>query len=699
MALQEVGVEAIVKGLAAFQGDMKKMNSSLQGLRGEGTLLQRAFGSITEGIVNFGASLVRVAEVALGVLLRDAIRAAIDFVRELITATIDAGNEFQVLEIRLERLNFNTLIESGTDYNQAASEAVKLTKEQLKWLQLLAAQSPYDATDVANVFTLARSYGFAGEQAQGMTQDILDFAAGMGLGSQEIQRIIVNFGQMVQQGKVTQREMNDLARGSFVPVNDVLKIMQKRTGLAGKEFDAFRNSGEGVTMFMSAFSELVEKRFAGGAEQMSNTFKAATDNVMDLVKGIFGLNTVRPILDSLGKRAAAFANAFTDDPQRWDRLVAAASRLGTALTSVLTSLFDLMPSTEGLADSVIQVVERAAAWVEDNRENIIGFFVDIADTIRNEIVPWIRDQLIPAIGQMFAWINDNKDLFLQVFLTLGEVIRDVVVPALVEEVIPALQNLLTWITENKETVKIWIDFLIKAFLAWQVISTVLNVVIGIILSVIGFVLGLVATISGLISIISFLGSGFLTLITVVGAVIGIFTAFKMQLEIVKTVVGGVTTYIEQRFGITKDAIVNNLRWAWEIAKNLDWGGLGRAIVSGIANGIVTMVGYLARVAANAAMSAYNAARSALGIQSPSKLFMDIGAETMQGMALGIQKSAGLAALTMQGAMARVSSAAVPSVTNSTVYNSTANYNLTVNSGAPTEPILQDFNMMSSLAGV
>ena len=133
--------------------------------------------------------------------------------------------------------------------------------------------------------------------------------------------------------------------------------------------------------------------------------------------------------------------------------------------------------------------------------------------------------------------------------------------------------------------------------------------------------------------------------------------------------------------------------------NIDWLGVGRSIVQGIANGISAFAGSIVSAARNAAISAYNAARAALGIQSPSKLFFEIGSETMQGMAMGIQKSAGLAAMTMQGAMARVASSAVPSVTNSTVYNSTANYNLTVNSGAATEPIVQDFNMLSSLAGV
>lgn len=152
-----------------------------------------------------------------------------------------------------------------------------------------------------------------------------------------------------------------------------------------------------------------------------------------------------------------------------------------------------------------------------------------------------------------------------------------------------------------------------------------------------------------------------------------------------------------------EAIVNAVREKIELVKStittINWGGIGRSIVEGIANGISNFAGVIVNAAKDAAMSAFNAAADALGIHSPSKLFFEIGANTMEGMALGIQKAAGLAATTMQGAMARVASAAVPSVTNANVYNSTANYNLTVNSGAQTEPIIQDFNMMSSLAGV
>jgi hypothetical protein len=142
--------------------------------------------------------------------------------------------------------------------------------------------------------------------------------------------------------------------------------------------------------------------------------------------------------------------------------------------------------------------------------------------------------------------------------------------------------------------------------------------------------------------------------------------------------------------------VNTIREAFTSG---NWMEVGRAILQGIADGFMTGVDILIDAANRVVGDLIDSVTGALGIHSPSRLFFDIGSNTMQGMALGIQKAAGLAALTMQGAMARVASAAVPSVTNSTVYNNTSNYNLNINSSAQSEPIAQDFALMQSLAGV
>lgn len=719
MSLEKIGVEAVVEGLSKFQGDMKSVNSSLQGIRGEGTLLQRAFGAIGESISSFGATIGRIAEVALGVLLRDAIRAVIDGLKELVSETVAAGNEFQILELRLKRLNFNTLIEGGEDYNDAAEKAVELTKEQLKWLVLLAAQSPYDATDVANTFTLARSYGFAGDMAKGLTEDILDFSSGMGLTEVQVKRIIINFGQMVQQGKVTQREMNDLARGAFVPVNDVLKIMSEQTGVAMDAMDDFRATGESVPAFMKAFSTLVETRFAGATELMAKTFEASTDNVKDLVKGIFGLNSVKPVLDIIGAKVSEFADEFTKDPEKWDRMVSAASRIGEALGDVVSGLMGFLPTTGDMADNVIKGFEGIATWLEANRENIIGFFAGIGDTIRDKIVPFITDTLVPAFNRITEWVENNENVFILFFQTLKEIGQDVFDNFFGGEkgdsegkgFLDTIQEIMWWVVINKDKLSEWIVILADLFVKWQIITTIGSVLIGFFISLLGVVLALVNNIAILTVLISLVG---LPILALIAGIVIMANLWRENWDKVTTTLAQANFIIGVKFNEMKEKISTTLSQLGFIIKfkfqefittikskfvNFDWASLGLNIMRGIANGITGGAWNIISAATSAARRAFEAAKSYLGIHSPSTLFMEIGMDTMKGMAIGIQKAAGGAAATMQGAMAQVSSAATPSVTNSSVVNNSNAYNLTVNSNAQTEPILQDFNMMESLAGV
>jgi hypothetical protein len=112
---------------------------------------------------------------------------------------------------------------------------------------------------------------------------------------------------------------------------------------------------------------------------------------------------------------------------------------------------------------------------------------------------------------------------------------------------------------------------------------------------------------------------------------------------------------------------------------------------------------------HAAQAMYDAAMSVIGAHSPSKLFMNVGTAAMEGMARGIQQMSGMVAATMEQAVAGMAmpamslpamtagaaSSAAPGVTNST--QNSYNYNLTVNSNSPTEPIVQDYNMMRALA--
>jgi len=377
--MEKIGVEAVVAGLTSFLGDMKSIDKSITDLVPSSSLLTKAFQGIGNIVEWLTGSVFRVLEYTLGNLISSAIQAVTQQIKELIAGTIEAGNEFQTLQIRLQKFNFNAATESGMDFSSAMETATQQTQEQLTWLQRLAAQTPYDLTDIASVYTLARSYGFVSDEAKNLTSKIADFAAGMGLGNTEIERIVVNFGQMVQQGKVTQREMNDLARGAFVPVNDVLKLMQEQTGLTGSAFDDFRNSAEGVNAFMTAFSTLVEQRFTGSTNAMARTWKGATDNIKDFVKSIIGLDVVKPVLDTLGGYVANFLEAFTRVPTEAERMAAemegitirdpfeeitaTAQTIGKTISGIISDIFGLGPTADDLAIRLVDGVKAFSDWL------------------------------------------------------------------------------------------------------------------------------------------------------------------------------------------------------------------------------------------------------------------------------------------------------------------------------------------------
>lgn len=558
-SLPLAGVEAIVEGISNFERDTKKMGSLLDGLKPRSTMLQRAFSGAWEMVKGFGREVLNVAEYALGHLLADAVEWVVGKFKELISATIEAGSEFQTLELRLERLNFNTLVEGGMDYVRAGKLAVKMTKDQLNWLQKLAATTPYDNTDISNVYTLARSYGFADQNARGLTEDITNFAAGMGLGNTEIERIIVNFGQMVQQGKVTQREMNDLARGSFVPVNDILDRMKTNLKMNDKQLTAFRKTAASVPAFMEAFSQVVDERFSGAAERMAKTLKAAADNAMDLVKSIGGLHIVKPILDVIGARLSAFTSAFTDNPQRWDRLVNAAKRIGEGIAKIVNAMFGLLPSSESIADSAVKAVEGIADWIDQHGPGIVQFFKDlgeiiggVGDKVKKTFFPeqpqvskkgtgkigrmdelsagpaqptpmnvqpeWtglldtarkiadiINNTVIPALVAFSDWVTENRPLIDEFWSTLGEIVGDVFEQLTGTKIegggfLDAVKQFMQYVIDNKEEIAKWVAIILKVIIVWQILATVWSIVLGILIPIVAAILSVVGVISLLVTI-------------------------------------------------------------------------------------------------------------------------------------------------------------------------------------------------------
>jgi len=225
---------------------------------------------------NMGGSMQRVMEMAVGMNLSRVWWQLGMKMRDMAKSAAESATEYQVTFNRLRTLMLNEIV--GTEYGgtttieqheEALKKATLATQELVKWTSMLAVSTIYDAEDILNVYTLAMSYGFASTQAEKLTESVLDFATGMGLGDVEMKRIIENFGQMRAQGKITGTELRDLARGSFVPVNEVLEQMAKNAGLIGDYDIPNMQAINAVLQDMADNGELTADSFAAINTQLS----------------------------------------------------------------------------------------------------------------------------------------------------------------------------------------------------------------------------------------------------------------------------------------------------------------------------------------------------------------------------------------------------------------------------------------------
>lgn len=730
--MEKVGVEAIVENLTAFQGDMKKMDKSISGVGVSGLKLGdifRGIGNIISGLIS---GVFRVLEYTLGNLLADAIEGVIGFLRDMASGAMESADEFQKLEIRLQRLNFNAARDSGKEYNAAMEESIRLTKEQLDWTMRLGAMTPYDARDIANIYTLARGYGFSADEAKSLTDSTIQFTAGMGLSNEEMERIIINFGQLRQQGKLNSQDLRDLARGSFVPINKVLEMTAEKLGLTTEEFNKQKKAGtlsaEAVDVFRQSFQELVGVDFEGAAQALGNVFSVAQENVKGLIRDTLGLYVLKPLLLSIGSRIQEITDAITEDDSMWNRLSTSIQRIGNTILQILGQFMDV--DTSAVAEGIVGTFERVAGWLEQNSSNIVVIIQGWLDTLAKlkdwafgtpeqtgaiqKLVDWINTVVIPTIDKISTWVNKNKELINQFFTTLGEIVSEIFSditgqPGKPEGgggILESIKNFMQFVVDHKDGITKFIEILWSAFAVFTVISVIMDVTTKIVMGLVAAFLAGAAilhffqlAIEGvgiiLLAIFSPAGLAVISIIVLLIAQIAIAIAFftfwkNMALAAIDGIKAGFQVFLK-----IVTTTIQNVRDAFMRG---DWVGAGRYIIQGITAGINAMISTLIYAAYKAAMAVYDTIRDTLGIHSRSTVFMEIGEFSMKGMAEGIKKFSGLASNAMaQAANQMVMSAMAPQAITNT-YQTSNQFNLNINSSANTEPVIQDFNMMQSLVG-
>ena len=445
---------AVVEGLSSFLGDMGKMDNQIRSLIPGNTLLEKAFLSVGDAASKIAGSALRTLEYAIGNLLSGAIESAISWLKDFGTEILASGNELQLLQLRLDALNFNSLIDSGKEMAFALEESTNRTQAQLDWIQKLAAETPFDFMDVANVYTLARAYGFADDKAQELTEAVGNFTSGMGLSDVELRRVIENLGQMVQQGKITGTELRDLARGAFVPVADVLDRVKKAfegTGAAQLDFsDEIGKLQDKLSGYATDLAIAIQKQSEFTDTTAESTRMAQQAKIDNLRKQISDVNMELTTYNELsagtgtitkemfnkmrdeGIPAMMFVDAFIAMAN--DRFPEAAEKMARALLPAIANVKDLAKSF---------IVTRIIVPIF----NVLGRKID---DFSNQFTK--NSRLWEETKEIFIRIGDSVAYIIEKLLGLLPSAKDVA-----EGVVGGFDSIAAWLEEHKDDIVSWVE--------------------------------------------------------------------------------------------------------------------------------------------------------------------------------------------------------------------------------------------------
>jgi hypothetical protein len=264
----------------------------------------------------------------------------------------------------------------------------------------------------------------------------------------------------------------------------------------------------------------------------------------------------------------------------------------------------------------------------------------IADAQWADLSATVGETLLPV---MTALISTTNDIVQKVLPPLTAFIKDQVVPvmnAMAEAIGGAVKLAQEWFGKLKGAVNTDAVAPLNFFKGWldtnmpriqQIVKTVLDAIAGFWRAHGEKIMAGLSTFLAWVS--DFWNVQFRTILNIVQVILQLLTGdFEGAGETLENILNDWKSFFER---IIK-AITSGIRtWFNEV----DWGGIGKGILNGIAAGIRNGAGAIANAARDAANRALDAAKNLLGIHSPSKVAAEeIGEPFAEGIGAGIRAS-------------------------------------------------------------
>lgn len=174
--------------------------------------------------------------------------------------------------------------------------STKAADAELRSLFQLAATTPFDFAGVTEAAKHFLAYGFSAREVNKDLRTIADTSAGLGGGTDTINRIILAFGQMQAKGRVMGQEMLQL---NEVGIN-AQKILQDQLHLTDAQIQQIGRTGIKASIAIPALIRGLDQRYGGLSAKQAKTLLGQLSTLRDYTVQTLGV-VMKPLFNTLEK--------------------------------------------------------------------------------------------------------------------------------------------------------------------------------------------------------------------------------------------------------------------------------------------------------------------------------------------------------------------------------------------------------------
>lgn len=447
-----------------------------------------------------------------------------------------------------------------------------------------------------------------------------------------------------------------MAGGDISKVTQALTVLSKESKIAKIALNGLKAGSSVFSFLVTATSKVGQAFSALTSIMMANPFIAIAAVIAVVVAALVLFFTKTKLGQQLWQSFTQFLSSA------WQGLVSIAQSVWSTIASAFTT--------------VVGVIK--GVW-----SGITGFFsalwqgiVSIATTVWNVIKTVIQTAMTvisTVIQTVMTVIQTIWSAIWNVIVTVAQAIWNVIV-TVISTAINVIAEIIRAITQaiQGNWSAVWNTIKGIAQTVWNAIKSVVTSVINAIKSVITSVMNAIRSVmtsvwNGIKSVTSSVWSGIRSVVT---------SVINSIRSTVSSIMNSIKSVFSSGWNTVKSVTSSGIHGAANVVRSVagSMASAGSNFVMGFVRGITGAIGSAVQAAANMAKRALRAAKSALGIHSPSRVMRDeVGYYVTEGMAVGILGNIRSVSQAMDK-VADASTISVPKPDTSQFMNTMANLN-------------------------